>query len=63
LTLDSEGGVKEIHVVKSLSAHLDEAAVTAVRTWKFKLTDPNAGNPPEDLWLHILYRATCMPRF
>jgi TonB family protein len=63
LTLDSEGRVKEIHVVKSLSARLDDAAIKTVRTWKFKLVDGNTGKPPEDLQLHILYRPTCMPQF
>ena len=37
VVLDTQGGVKEIHVVNSLSPSLDAAAVKAVRTWKFKL--------------------------
>jgi TonB family protein len=48
VALDGAGRVKEIHVVKSLSPHLDEAALKAVRTWKFKLIGGNPGDPPND---------------
>jgi TonB family protein len=62
VSLEAGGNVREVHVVKSLSPHLDQAAVETVRTWKFKLVDPNGG-PPEDLQLDISYRATCDPQF
>jgi TonB family protein len=63
ITLDVEGKVKEIHLVKSLSPHLDEAAVKTVRTWKFKLIDGNPRDVADDFQLHILYRATCHTQF
>ncbi len=55
------GLVKEIHVVKSLSPQLDEAALKAVRSWKFKLIE---GDPdgPKDYQVEISFRATCTPR-
>jgi TonB family protein len=61
--LDTEGRVKEIHVVKSLSPHLDEAAMKTVRTWKFKLINENLGDPPNDFQVRIIYRATCIAQF
>jgi len=63
IALDVEGKVKQIHLVKSLSPHLDEAAVKTVRTWKFKLIDGNPGDPPNDFQVQIIYRATCRPQF
>jgi TonB family protein len=39
VALDSAGKVKEIHVVKSFSRHLDEVAIKTVRTWEFKLIE------------------------
>jgi TonB family protein len=63
VALDAGGRVKEIHVVKSLSPHLDETALKAVRAWKFKLIDGNPGDPPNDFRIEIIFRATCAPRF
>ena len=63
IALDDGGKVKEIHLVKSLSPHLDEAAVKTVRTWKFKLIDGHPRDVPEDFQIHIFYRATCRPQF
>jgi|SRR5271154_242920 len=63
VALDTEGRVKEIHVVKSLSAHLDEAAIKTVRTWKFKLMDGNLGDQSNDFQVDIFYRASCTPQF
>jgi TonB family protein len=62
VALDAEASVKEIHVVQSLSPHLDEAALKAVRTWKFKLIDGNSGDSPNDFRVHIIFRAICPPR-
>jgi TonB family protein len=62
VALDGEGRVKEIHVVKSLSPHIDEAALKAVRTWKFRLLDENPGLPPNDFQVQIIFRATCTPQ-
>ena len=63
VALDTEGRVKEIHVVKSLSPHLDEVAIKTVRTWKFKLIDGNPADPPNDFQVQITYRASCAPEF
>ena len=63
VVLDTEGRVNEIHVVKSLSPHLDEAAVKTVRTWKFKLINGKLGDPPNDFQVRIIYRAACIPQF
>jgi TonB family protein len=63
IALDDGGKVKEIHLVKSLSPHLDDAAVKTVRTWKFKLIDGNSHDVPEGFQVRILYRATCHPQF
>ena len=63
VALDNRGNVKEIHVVKSLSRHLDEAAVKTIRTWKFKLVDGNPGEQPNDLQVHLNFRTTCTPQF
>ena len=54
--------MKEIHVVKSLSSQLDEAAVNAVLTWKFKLTDENRSDRRKDYHVEIIFRETCTPR-
>lgn len=62
VSLEASGKVREVHVVRSLSPHLDKAAVETVRTWKFKLVDPDA-RAPEDLQLEISYRSTCAPKF
>lgn len=63
IALDRGGKVKEIHLAKSLSPHLDEAAVRTARKWKFKLIDGNPRDVPEDFQIHIFYRATCHPQF
>jgi TonB family protein len=63
VALDTEGRAKEIHVVKSLSAHLDEAAIKTVRTWEFRLIGGNPGDPPNNFQIELFYRATCTPRF
>jgi TonB family protein len=63
ISVDAQGKVKKVHIVKSLSPRLDKAAVKTVRTWKFKLI---AGNPealPDDFQLPIIYTATCSPQF
>jgi TonB family protein len=70
VALDGGGRVKEIHVVKSLSPHLDETAVEAVRTWKFKLIKGNPGDPPNDFRVeisteqaaHLSFEQTSTPR-
>jgi TonB family protein len=59
VALDAGGQVKEIHVVKSLSPRLDEAAIETVPAWRFKLIGehPDAGNG--NFQVHIRYQAMC----
>jgi TonB family protein len=63
ITVNAEGTVAKVHVVKSLSPDLDNAAIEAVRAWRFK---PNDGNPdglPDDFPVHIFFRPTCKMEF
>jgi len=63
LTVNAEGKVTEVRVIKSLSPNLDKIAIDAVRTWKFKLKAGNADSLPDDFPLHILFRPTCDMEF
>ena len=64
ITLDYDGKVKDISVVKSLSPHLDELAVQALRAWRFKPLDQNA-DLDQDLRLEITTKqcAVCGTKF
>jgi TonB family protein len=57
-----DGRVKNVHVVKSLSHRLDEAAMETVRRWRFKLIKGSPDALPDDFELPITYRATCNPK-
>jgi TonB family protein len=59
LTVNAEGKVASVRVVKSLSTHLDKAAVDSVRTLKFKLQSGNPDSPPDDFPLRIFCQPTC----
>jgi len=61
LTFDDQGKLKEVHVLKSLSPHLDEAALETVRTWTFNLTNATPGVAHHDLELKIDYEGSCDP--
>ena len=61
LTFDDEGKLKEIHVLKSLSHHLDEAALQTVRTWTFNLTSTSSDTAHHDLRLKLSYEGSCDP--
>jgi TonB family protein len=63
LTVNSKGEVTNVRVVKSLSPHLDKAAVDAARTWKYKVIAGKPESLPDDFQLHIFYGATCRPQF
>jgi TonB family protein len=63
LSLDERGKVKEVHVLKSLSSHLDEAAMETVRSWTFNLKDDGSNGARHDLQLQFSYRGYCSPRF
>ena len=59
LTVNAEGKVASVRVVKSLSPHLDNAAVDSVRTLKFKLQSGNPDSLPDDFPLRILFQPAC----
>jgi TonB family protein len=63
IAVTPDGRVKDVHVVKSLSPRLDEAAMDTVRRWRFKLIKGGPDALPDDFELPIIYRATCKPRF
>jgi TonB family protein len=70
ISLNSDGHVKDIHAVNSLSPELDKAAIDMVRPWKFKRCqdEPSCGYvnskaPLEDLRLQFTFRAVCDPLF
>ncbi len=63
LTVNAKGDVTNVRVVKSLSPHLDEAAVDTARAWKYKIIKGNPESLPDDFQIHIFYRATCLPQF
>jgi TonB family protein len=63
ISLHSDGRVKEIHVVQSLSPALDESYVDLVRKMKFRRDDPNSIEPLKDLRLRFTFRAMCIPHF
>jgi outer membrane biosynthesis protein TonB len=59
LSFDDQDKPKEIHVVKSLSPHLDEQALETVRAWTFHLKDPGVGDARKDLRLKFTYQGYC----
>jgi len=63
ITLDTEGNVKDIRVVNSLSPRLDKSAMDTVRTWKFKFVNRQPDTPLADLLLDLMFRPTCDPHF
>jgi TonB family protein len=63
ITLNPDGHVREIHVVKSLSPVLDKAAIDTVRPLMFQRLDRNSDDSLEDLRLQFVFRATCSPHF
>lgn len=63
ITVSVKGEVVKTRVVKSLSPHLDKAAIKTVRAWKFKLLSGNPDSLPDDFQLHITYMPTCKPQF
>lgn len=62
VTVNDDGKVAKAVVVKSLSTHLDTAAIETVRIWKFKVINGNASALPDEFQLHISYLATCAPQ-
>jgi TonB family protein len=62
ISLYSDGRVKEIRVIRSLSPALDKRTIDTVRTMKFRRLEADSAEP-EDLRLQFTFRATCNPRF
>jgi len=62
VALDSDGKVKDISILKSLSPHLDESAIQAVHAWRFKIQDQNV-DLDQDLRLEITYKAMCRVQY
>jgi TonB family protein len=63
ISLYSDGRVKEIHVVRSLSPALDESAIDTVRPMKFRRLEADSAEPLQDLRLYFSFRAACKPHF
>jgi TonB family protein len=63
ITVNAQGKANEVHVVKSLSPHLDKAAVKTVRAWRFRLVKGSPDSLPDDFEVPIRYLATCAPQF
>jgi len=59
ITLNSDGTVKKIAVIKSLSPSLDNAAANTVRPLKFRRVDSNPAASLRDLRLQFAFRAVC----
>ncbi len=55
ITVAPSGNVIGVRVVKSVDPAIDEAAVTAVRRWKFGVTHGEAGSFP----IRLFFRMTC----
>lgn len=61
VSFDDQGKLKEIHVLKSPSPHLDEIAIKTVRTWTFHLTNASSVDARHDLQFKIAYAGYCNP--
>jgi TonB family protein len=61
ITADTDGRVKKVRVVKSLSPELDKATVKSARKWKFKLVKGNKNSNPGEFELPITFGALCDP--
>jgi TonB family protein len=61
ITADTDGRVKKVRVVKSLSPELDKATVKSARKWKFKLVKRNKNSSPGEFELPITFGALCDP--
>jgi TonB family protein len=59
VSLNADGTVKEIHVLKGLSPRLDNALMDELRPLKFKVVDGVSEAQLRDLLFQIAYHATC----
>jgi TonB family protein len=63
VTVNTEGVVEDVEVVKSLSPDLDKITMDTVRVWRFKLKDGKLDSLPDDFELHLMFRPVCYPKF
>ena len=56
IIVDAQGGVRDVRVVKPLGLGLDEKAVEAVKTWKFKPAMRNAVPVPVRVMVEVQFR-------
>jgi TonB family protein len=61
VSVNREGKVKKIRVASSLSPELDKSAVSAVRTWRFKLVSDKGGGFPDQFEVPIDFTPLCNP--
>ncbi|MFZ0879378.1 MAG: energy transducer TonB [Candidatus Acidiferrales bacterium] len=59
LSLNTQGKVKKIRVVQSVSPDLDKAAARTVRAWRYKPRDGYPNPLPGVFQLHIFYMTMC----
>ena len=59
VSLNADGTVKDVHVIRSLSPGLDKAAMDRLRPMKFKALDGLSAMQLQDLLFQITFRATC----
>jgi TonB family protein len=61
LSFDDQSKLEEVHVLKSLSPHLDELALKTIRGWAFILKNARSDEDRHDLRLKIKYEGYCFP--
>lgn len=62
VSLEPDGRVKEIHVIKSLSPTMDRMAIDAVRPLRFKRVGESTASL-QDLRMQFVFQAVCRPTF
>jgi len=58
LSFDDQSKLKEVHILKSLSLHLDELALKTIRGWTFILKNARSDEDRHDLRLKLLTKDT-----
>jgi TonB family protein len=59
LTIDQEGRVKKVRVLKSLSPHIDKNAMQVVRKWKVTIPADHPAKFPDDFTVHVMFTPLC----
>lgn len=63
LTVNRNGEVTEVHVVKSVSPHLDKLAIDTARNWKYKVMKGNPEDLPSEFTFSLRFEPFCNPNF